>query len=382
LGKNLLTKVNSPNCTRVLHVVGSMNRAGAEVMLMNLYRLIDRSRLQFDFLYFTDNACDFDEEIRSLGGQIFVLSPSDFKSPLARMLGLKSLLIANPQIIAVHIHTTLSSAFFLLAAKWANVAIRVTHCHNTADVVSPSFVRRAYQAVAKRIIQICSTHRVACGVEAAEYLFDSAEGVILLRNGLDIDHTLRESEENVGLLRALIGAQPEEFILIQVARFTQVKNHQFSIDVLTSLQNAGFRSRLVFVGDGPLRTEVSDYAEQKGVANKTAFLGVREDVPQLMGGADAMLLPSHFEGFPVVLVESQVIGLPAIVSKTISQEVNLGVGLVSFLPIDEGSEIWSDCIRNKRYLTKTNDGESTQHLRNQGYDVIKNVHVLEGIYAG
>ena len=146
-----MNRNTTSNSMRVLHVVGAMNRGGAEVMLMNLYRVIDRSRLQFDFLYFTDNACNFDEEIQSMGGQIYILSPGEFKNPLARILGLKRLLIANPQIKAVHIHTLLNSAFHLLAAKWANVNIRVTHSHRTADFESSSFVRGVYQALAKQI---------------------------------------------------------------------------------------------------------------------------------------------------------------------------------------------------------------------------------------
>jgi glycosyltransferase EpsF len=291
------------------------------------------------------------------------------------------LLIASPQIKAVHIHTLLSIAFYLLAAKWAHIAIRVTHFHNTADVVSPSFVRRAYQAVAKRTIQACATHQVACTVDAAEYLFGSAEGVTLLRNGFDLDHTLSDSEKDTGLLRELIRARPEEILLIQVARFMPVKNHRFSIDVLKSLRGSGFECRLALVGDGPLGSDILGYAEQQGVADRVVFLGVRADVPCLLGGADVMLLPSHSEGLGIVMVESQVAGLPAIASEGVPQEVDLGVGLINFLSIDDGPEVWSDCIRNKRYATKTADSDRLQRIRDQGYDVVNNVGILEGIYT-
>lgn len=382
MGINLMNKASTPSPMRVLHVVGSMNRAGAEVMLMNLYRILDRSKLQFDFLYFTDNACDFDDEIRSLGGQIFILSPNEFRNPLTQMLGLKKLLMANPQIKAVHLHTLLNSAFCLVAAKWANVAVRVTHSHNTADVVNPSFIRRVYQTVAKQVILAYSTSRVACTRDAAEYLFNSAEGVTLLPNGFDLDHTLSESEKNTSMLRTLTEAKADEFILIQVARFNPQKNHRFSIDVLKTLQEKNFGCRLALVGDGSLRQDIQSYAKQQGVADRVFFLGVRTDVPCLLGGADVMLLPSHFEGLGIVLIESQVTGLPAIVSEGVPQEADLGVGLITFLPIDEGPEVWSDHIRSKQYAASTISSNRLQRIRDQGYDVEQNIELLESIYSG
>ncbi len=381
MGTNLMNKPSIQSPMRVLHVVSSMNCAGAEVMLMNLYRALDRSKLQFDFLYFTDNVCDFDDEIRSLGGQIYVLSRKEFTNPVTQLLGLKKLLRANPQIKAVHLHTLLHSAFGLLAAKWANVAIRVTHSHNTADVVNPSFIRRAYEVIAKHIILAYSTSRVACTREAAEYLFDSSEGVTLLPNGFNLDQTLTESENDTGTLRRLIEAKAEECVLIQVARFNPQKNHRFSIDVLKALQDKNFGCRLALVGDGPLRHDIQSYARQQGVTDRVFFLGVRTDVPCLLGGADVMLLPSHFEGLGIVLIESQVVGLPAIVSEGVPQEADLGVGLINFLSIDDGPGVWSDFIRNKRYVIKTTDSDRLQRIRAQGYDAAKNVGILERIYT-
>ena len=382
MGTNLMSKPTIDSPMRVLHVVSSMNRAGAEVMLMNLYRALDRSKLQFDFLYFTDNACDFDDEIRSLGGEIFVLSRKEFTNPVTQLLGLKKLLRANPQIKAVHLHTLLNSAFGLLAAKWANVAIRVTHSHNTADVVNPSFIRRAYEVIAKKIILAYSTSRVACTREAAEYLFDSSEGVTLLPNGFNLDQTLTESEKDTDTLRRLIEAKAEECVLIQVARFNPQKNHRFSIDVLKALQEKNFGCRLALVGDGSLRHDIQSYARQQGVADRVVFLGVRTDVPCLLGGADLMLLPSHFEGLGIVLIESQVAGLPAIVSHGVPQEADLGVGLITFLPIDEGPKVWSDHIRSKQYAASTICRNRLQRIRDKGYDVEQNIELLESIYSG
>ncbi len=381
MGINLMNKPSIDSPMRVLHVVGSMNRAGAEVMLMSLYRVLDRSKLQFDFLYFTDNACDFDDEIRSLGGQIFILSRKEFTNPVTQLFGLKKLLRANPQIKAVHMHTLLNSALCLLAAKWANVAIRVTHSHNTADVVNPSFIRRAYEVIAKHIILAYSTSRVACTREAAEYLFDSSEGVTLLPNGFNLDQTLTESEKDTSTLRRLIEAKAEECVLIQVARFNPQKNHRFSIDVLKALQDKNFECRLALVGDGSLRHDIQSYAKQQGVTDRVFFLGVRTDVPCLLGGADVMLLPSHFEGLGIVLIESQVVGLPAIASHGVPQEADLGVGLITFLSVDDGPETWSDFIRNKRYVIKTTDSDRLQRIRAQGYDAAKNVGILERIYT-
>src|SRR5690554_249031 len=157
----------SMNPDRVLHIVGRMDRAGAETMVMNLYREIDRSRFQFDFVYFTADHCDYDDEIEALGGRIHRISATN---PLARLLALRALLEVGDWRI-VHSHTLFSSGLHLTAARLSGVPHRVAHSHSTQDANSTSMLGRAYQRLTRGLLGWMSTRRVACGEAAAAYLF-------------------------------------------------------------------------------------------------------------------------------------------------------------------------------------------------------------------
>ena len=149
--------------TRVLHIVGRMDRAGAETMLMNYYRSIDRNRLQFDFLVYTDDVCDYDAEIESLGGRIIRVSGD--ANWVGRTVSIFRILRAG-NWSAVHSHTNFSSIFPLFAAFLARIPVRVAHAHGT-EIETTSFAKKAYQSLAPMLVRGLATHKVACGERAA-----------------------------------------------------------------------------------------------------------------------------------------------------------------------------------------------------------------------
>lgn len=153
--------------TRVLHIVGRMDRAGAETMLMNYYRSIDRDRLQFDFLVYTDDVCDYDAEIESLGGRIIRIS--EHANWLSRTASIFRTLRAG-NWSAVHSHTNFSSIFPLFAAFLAGIPVRVAHAHVT-EIETTSFAKKAYQWLAPMLVRGLATHKVACGERAAGSAF-------------------------------------------------------------------------------------------------------------------------------------------------------------------------------------------------------------------
>ena len=289
---------------RVLHIVGRMDRAGAETMVMNLYRAIDRSRFQFDFVYFTDESCDYDAEIEALGGRIHRITAGNIVS---RFFALRALLQRGPWTI-VHAHTLFSSGLHLASARLAGVPRRVVHAHSTQDAIEGSRARQLYLRMMRALLAWAPNAYVACGVTAAGYLFPGRSDVTVIPNAIDIDRFAAASGAQV---RSDLRLPADCLTILQVGRYMPVKNHAFSVRMAIALKEAGVDFRMLFVGAGPGQAAIETLVQTHGLQEQVLLLGLRADIPELMAAADVMLLPSLHEGFPVVLVESQAAGLPA-----------------------------------------------------------------------
>ena len=358
---------------RVLHIVGKMDRAGAETMLMNLYRHIDRTQVQFDFVTFTTDQGDYDEEILALGGKIFPIIASN---SIERMFKLTSFLKQHSEYQIVHAHMLLNNAFHLLAAKKAGIPHRISHSHNTSNGKS-GIIAKLYEKFAIYLNEILSTKKIACGKEAAEYLFNTSKNVWLLNNAIDLKLYNEISLSNKNYWKT-IKSDIQNLKIIQVGRLNEVKNHTFSLEIAKRLKEQDIEFTFFIVGQGPLedliRRKVQDYDLDKNVF----LLGVREDVPNLMAGADLMLMPSLHEGFPVVLVEAQAIGLKSLISTNISTEVELGVGLVEFLDLNYIDD-WISNLQNIK-VKNANAPSNIKILSSQGFDIIQNSFELLNLY--
>lgn len=357
---------------RVLHIVGKMDRAGAETMLMNLYRHIDRDKIQFDFITFTNEAGDYDAEIIELGGRII---PVIANNPVERMLKLQRFLKQSPEYNIVHAHMLLSNAFHLLAAKGAGVKHRISHSHNTSNGQS-SVVKKLYEKWALITNRKLATQKIACGRLAAEYLFGSKKDVWLLPNAVDVRKMIEVADKS----RNYISQKFDDngLKIIQVGRLNNVKNHQFSLKIAQELKRRKVDFTLYIVGQGPLEDELKKKVRVLSLENNVKFLGVRTDITELMSSADYMIMPSLNEGFPVVLVESQTVGLTALVSDQVSTEVDLGFKLVKFLPIKDPN-IWINFMLSSKH-TKINTNLIKQEVQSRGFDSYVNSRSLTKFY--
>lgn len=357
---------------RVLHVIGKMDRAGAETMLMNLYRNMDHSVIQFDFITFTEQEGDYDAEITELGGKIIPILASN---PIKRMLKLHKFLRQNPEYKIVHAHTLLSNAFHLLAAKGAGVKHRISHSHNTSNGKS-SIIKNMYEKWALITNNILANHKIACGQQAAEYLFGTSKGVWILPNAVDIKKMMTVASRSRDYISQEF--KDNDVKILQIGRLIEVKNHQFSIQVAEALKKRGIDFTIYFVGQGPLENALKKQVKKRNLEDKIVFLGLRTDITELMASADYMIMPSFHEGFPVVLVESQAVGLTSIVSNRISSEVDLKLGLVEFLPINT-IEVWVDRLLENN-VQGFCESEIISTLQSNGFDVCSNAYNLSKIY--
>ena len=358
---------------KVLQIVGKMDRAGAETMLMNLYRHIDRTQIQFDFVTFTKDKGDYDDEIQALGGKIIPLSGTN---SIQRMFELDSFLKKHPEYQIVHTHVLLNNVFHLLAAKQAGVKRRISHSHNTSNGEMKG-IKKIYELWAKKVINSLSTHKISCGKESAEYLFNNIENVWLLNNAIDLKKYSEISKNNKEYwltLRKVKGLK-----LIQVGRLNEVKNHQFSLEIAKKLKEKGVEFTFFIVGQGPLESFLKEKVKEYFLTDCVYFLGVRDDVPELMAGADLMLMPSLHEGFPVVLVESQAIGIDTITSLNISSEVDLGLDLIDFQDINFVDDWVSAILKWKKSIQSS--GRIFSLLKEKGFDVKSNAEDLKDYYG-
>lgn len=350
---------------RVLHIVGKMDRAGAETMLMNLYRHIDRTKVQFDFITFTTQKGDYDEEIVSLGGKIFPISA---KNSIQRMLNLKRFLKQNQHYKIVHAHMLLNNAFHILAAKMAGVRNIISHAHSTSNGKS-GFIASSYAAFSLYVNKNLATHKIACGKEAAEYLFGGTQNVWLLNNAINLKNYAQIAATSENYWQE-IQSGIKGLKIIQVGRLNEVKNHDFSLKVAKQLREQGVDFIFFIVGQGPLQHIIFEKIKTYGLQENVKMLGLRSDVAQLMAGADVMLMPSLHEGFPVVLVESQAIGLVSILSDSIAKEVDLNLGLIEFLPLNNLDE-WVASLTKQQPKPLCQE-KIYQCMSDRGFDVQKN----------
>jgi len=333
-----MSKIDTP--IRIAHIVGIMAAGGVESVVMNYYRHINRARVQFDFIIDEDSAIVPIEEIESLGGRIFKI-PS-YKKPIAYHKALKQLLTReNYRIVHSHINTL--SVFPLFAAKRANVPVRISHSHSTAG--KGELARNVFKYTLRPFSKIFPTHYCACSEYAGRWLFgDKLHGqglVNIVKNAIDLSKFKFDP-----LVRAAVRQElgvENSFVIGHVGRFMKQKNHSFLIDIFKQVHLHNPGSALLLIGEGELEQEIQAKVEHLGIADCVQFLGVRDDVHRLLMGMDLFLLPSLYEGLPVVGVEAQACGLPIIASGTVTSETKI-LDNFEFMPLDRPAVEWADKV--------------------------------------
>ncbi|MCR6598042.1 glycosyltransferase family 1 protein [Bacillus halotolerans] len=368
---------------RVLHVLSGMNRGGAETMVMNLYRKMERSKVQFDFLTYRNDPCAYDEEILSLGGRLFYVPSIGQSNPLTFVKNVRNIIKENGPFSAVHAHTDFQTGFIALAARLAGVQVRVCHSHNTSWKTGFNWKDRLQLMVFRRLILAYATELCACGEDAGRFLFGRSnmerKRVHLLPNGIDLD-LFSPAGQAADDEKKARGIASDRLIIGHVARFHEVKNHAFLLKLAVHLKKRGVRFQMILAGDGPLREQMEEEARRLNLLSDVLFLGTEEHIHELMRTFDVFVMPSLYEGLPVVLVEAQASGLPCIISDTITEKVDTGLGLVKRVSLSKPMDIWAETIvraaaagRPKRELVKDT-------LAKLGYDARRNVGALMNLY--
>ena len=361
---------------RVLHSVSNMARAGIETMLMNYYRQIDRDLIQFDFLANKPVPGEYDDEIRSMGGRVFVspgLNPLHFPQYRRFVAGL---LHSNPQIGIVHAHNEAMGYYALQSAKDAGLPVRIAHAHNTQIIRDYKY---PLKLVCKHLLPAAATDYWSCGRDAGIYYYGQkrwqASGFIL-RNAIDVSK-FAFRQESRDRLRQLHGLD-KCFVLGHVGRFNVQKNHSRLLDIFAEVIKTEPNARLVLIGVGELEQDVKEKALALGIQDRVLFLGQMPDVSEWYQAMDCFVLPSLFEGLPVVGIEAQAAGLPCFFSDHVTDEVLLSTAAQRIALTADNAE-WARAILAARQMG-TDRSQGPGIVREAGYDIHTEARKLQEKY--
>lgn len=360
---------------RIAQVIGKWVGGGVEAVVMNYYRHIDKSKIQFDFICDDDSTNIPYEEIEKLGGKVILIPPYQklfkYHKELKRVLK-----EGNYKIVHSHINTL--SVFSLFAAKCAKVPVRIAHSHSTTNKKEKK--KNLMKQVLKPFSKLFATDYMCCSELAGRWLFGDKlydEGKIyLLNNAIDLQK-FEYNEKIREEVRKELNIDEETFVIGHIGRFVEQKNHSFLIDIFDELQKQRPNSILMLVGQGPLQDAIKAKVEQLGLKNKVLFLGQRNDATRLYQAMDVFVLPSLYEGLPVVGVEAQAAGLLCIFSDDMTKETKV-LDSTKFISLAERRKEWSNIIQ-EQFMTYQRKNTAEELIKNR-FSIEKEAKCLEEKY--
>lgn len=349
---NKSTKAQKSEPIVVAQIMGKWLGGGVEAVIMNYYRHIDRSKVQFDFICDEDSTNIPYEEIEKLGGKVILCPPYQ---KLPKYLKFLKQLFREKKYCIVHSNINTLSVFPLYAAKKAGVPVRIAHSHSTSNPREwkKNLMKNALRPFSKKY----ATDYIACSELAGRYLFGDkafeSGKVKIIRNAIDVEKFKFDPEARKQLRKEL-GIKSDDFVIGHIGRFVEQKNHRFLIDVFAEVKKQKKNAKLVLAGQGPLREEIEQKVKDLGLEKDVFFLGQRNDTNKLYSVFDVFCLPSLYEGLPVVGVEAQANGVPCAFSNAITKEaiVNTNVKLIDIGDIQNGAGVaisLNDRLRLKEF---------------------------------
>lgn len=364
---------------RILQVTGVMDRGGAETMIMNLYRNIDRNELQFDFVENSLEEGVYDSEILSLGGKIFHCVHWNGKNTVEYVKWWKAFWKEySGKYKIVHGHIGSTAAIYLKIAA-DNGAFTIAHSHNTLGGLDiKSVFYRAVSYPARYIADYFMACSEAAGLSRYGHKVAQGDRYRLLHNAIDTAQFSFNAHER-DTIRSELGYEKDSIVIGHVGRFEKQKNHSFLIDIFSELLKHNKRVYLLLVGDGSLKREIMAKIKEQEIEDRVILLGVRTDINRLLQGMDVFVFPSLYEGLPVTLVEAQTSGVPCVISDRIPKDAVLIEDLISTLSLKRSPEQWAvhiDRIINHMPERRDYSAEMTA----SGFDIHETAKWLEDFY--
>lgn len=360
---------------RIAQVIGKWLGGGVESVVMNYYRNIDRNKIQFDFFCDEDSTNIPYEEIEKLGGKVILIPP--YQKVISYQKKLQEILKeSNYKIIHSHINTL--SMFPLRAAKKAGVPVRIAHSHSTSN--KKEWKKNILKNILKPFSKKYATDYMCCSELAGRWLFGNKvydEGkVYLLNNAISLEE-FRYNEKMRKNKRAELNIPDKKLVIGHIGRFVKQKNHTFLIDIFNEIHKLKPDSILLLAGQGPLQDEIKQKVKDLQIDDSVKFLGQRNDVNELYQAFDVFLLPSLYEGLPVVGVEAQASGCLCYLSDDMTKETKVLDSTV-FMSLFNTSEEWAKNIISS--AIKFEKRNTKEEVSQYGFNIRKEAINLEKKY--
>lgn len=356
---------------RVLQIIGIVCGGGVEAVIMNYYRHIDRSKIQFDFVVDGYEKTILDDEIESLGGKVYHIEP--YKKNIFRYMSQIYYIVHDNHYDIVHSNMNTLSVFSLFPAWLAGAHQRILHNHSTA--VRSEGIRSVIKMILRPFAPLFANRYAACSRLAGNWMYGkkmmSSGRVTIINNAIDLNDYAFSSAKRQQYRKEFDIAE-DVLVIGHVGRFMYQKNHAFLIDIFREIVKQQSNSLLMLIGDGELRPDIEAKVQNYHLADKVRFLGLRKDVKNIYNSMDVFVLPSWYEGLPVVAVEAQANGLPCIFSTQVTEESRL-TKTAEYLNFEAGPVFWAQNILAKSCYRNTH---ALSELAEAGFDIMKQAKSL------
>lgn len=358
---------------KILHILGGLDRGGAESFLMNMFRNIDRSKYKFGVVTFMQpldgDKFVFEDELREMGIKLYRVEDTRFKNPRKFEADIAKI-VKDGGYDIVHSHIDFMSALSLTGAKKGGAKVRIAHSHSTNNSKINSKKMQLISAVLRKKLNGVATERVACGQAAGEFLFGKKQRFTVVPNGIELEK-FRFNSNTRHKMREQCGFDDDAIILLHIGRLEAVKNQERLIDIFGDYSRKHKNAYLIIIGDGSLKKAIEDKIAGERLGEKVLLMPSQSGIERYYMMADIFLLPSLFEGVPNVGIEAQASGMKCLFSDKVPAETKL-IDSTEFIPLDGD---WLSAIKPVE-----DRGAAIKDPRMKEFDVKNTVKKLEAIY--
>ena len=355
---------------RVAQMMTDMNYGGVEMVVMNYYRHIDRTKVQFDFFALEGSAVPQREEIERLGGRVYIVPKythlSAYEKEIIR-------LFKQNQYKIVHSHMNTLSVFSLWGAQKAGIPNRIAHNHSTAGKgeTKKNIIKYALRPFAK----IYPTKLCACSQYAGEWLYGKNTEFQVFNNAIDLSRYSYDPQK-AATVRKELGLE-DKLVVGHIGRFCYQKNHDFLIDIFNEIHKQRQEAVLLLIGEGELEQDIRNKVKKLGLTDSVRFMGKQKDTSKFYQAMNCFVLPSRYEGLPVVGVEAQAAGVPCVMADVVTPETKI-LESTAFVSPEESAVNWAMAVleSTSHYQKKDTSAE----MRKAGFDIVTEAEKLERFY--
>lgn len=359
---------------RILQMIGSLNIGGSQTMIINIYKALDRKKIQFDFIIDHEDHLYYKDVLESMGAKIYIMPSYKGYNFVEIVKAWKSFFENHPEYRILHTHVRSYASIFLPIARSYGVKT-IIHSHSTSN---GSGLKAFYKSILQYPIRYQADFYLGCSKESGRWLFGekivNSNKYLTIKNGIDVqqysyNEVLRKKireELNINEIQVVYG---------HIGRFHESKNYDFLLKVFFEISHKNPNALLLLVGDGALRPKIESKIARLNLSDKVMLMGLRNDIPDVLQAFDCFLFPSRWEGLPVTLVEVQAAGISSIVSDKITKEVELSDSIF-YLSIENGVTEWVDKALSINKTRRNNE----LRIEKSGFDINESADKLSKIY--